>query len=593
MTINEKIAALRAEMQQQGVAAVIVPSNDPHQSEYIATRFACREWISGFTGSAGTAVVTLDHAGVWTDSRYEIQAEEELADSEFVQHQLKVQGAPEFIDYLAENLPAGSVVGIDGQLFSLQVYHLLEQKLGNKNIAIKADFDPFEKIWTDRPAMPGSAFYNHPIALAGVSTEEKLEKIRAEMQSKQADALMIEALDEIAWVLNIRGADVDCNPVGYAYLTVESAAATLFVDPAKIGVEVAAALQTAGVAVEPYEEVEKWLAEGEFTNIQVDPARFSIHQYELLAEGKVVAAEASPVQFMKAVKNEAELAGMRSAMKKDGVALVKFYKWVEEEAAKEGLSEAQCAEKLKEFRAEQEGYVGESFSAIVGFQGNGAIVHYRPQDPKAKKLNGEGMLLIDSGGQYKDGTTDITRTFYLGTPSAEHKKAYTLVLKGHIAIEQVVFPAGYAGPQIDVLARQPLWAEGMNYGHGTGHGVGASLNVHEGPINFGNKGVTGGTPFQVGMIISDEPGFYKTDAYGIRLENLVTVVEKYNNEFGQFLAFESLTLAPFEPKLIEADLLSVAEKEWLVQYQQEVRAELLPLLSEEEGQWLEQKCISF
>ncbi|BDC99685.1 aminopeptidase P family protein [Persicobacter psychrovividus] len=593
MTINERLTALRSEMQSAGVSAIIVPANDAHQSEYIADRFACREWISGFTGSAGTVVVTMNHAGLWTDSRYLIQAEEELSESEFEQHQLKVQGAPEYIDFLAENLKKGDTVGIDGQLFSLNVYQALMEQLETKDICVNAQFDPFEVIWKDRPEMPEAKFFIHPMAYAGQSVSEKLTAIRAKMKAEGTDALMVEALDEIAWMLNLRGADVDCNPVGYAYLSIETDRATLYTAAGKITEEVNAHLQEAAVTVADYTAVFNWLSKGTFEHLWIDPARFSIHHYELLEEGKEVCVAPSPVQFLKMIKNEAELKGMRNAMIKDGVALTKFYKWVEKVAAAEGKTEAQCAERLKAFRAEQDGYVGESFSAIVGYQGNGAIVHYRPQDPKAKSLRGEGMLLIDSGGQYKDGTTDITRTFYIGTPAAEHKKAYTLVLKGHIGIERIVFPAGYAGPQIDVLARHELWAEGMNYGHGTGHGVGAFLNVHEGPIGFGNKGVTGGTPFEVGMVVSDEPGFYKTDAYGIRLENLITVKEIYNNEFGQFLGFESLTLAPFEPKLIEVSMLSAKEIEWLNAYHQQVLEVLSPLLDAEEQAWLKAKCAQF
>ena len=590
MTTDQKIASLRQAMASQGIDAVIIPSSDAHQSEYAAPRFAVRAWVSGFTGSAGTVVVTRDHAGLWADSRYFLQAEQQLSGSEVRLHKLQVQTAPEWVAWVASALPEGSVVGVDGRVFSLASARHMEQVLARKGIRLRVDFDPAQ-VWTqDRPAMPDSSVYVHDVHTAGVSAREKLESVRRFLAENHADRILIDALDEVAYVLNIRGADVAFNPVTYAYLAVSAHDAVLFIDAEKLPSQLKNYLRTVGVEVQPYHQVEQWIARPESGTLCVDASKFSAYHASLIPQGTKVVEKPSPVAMLKCVKNPAEIAGEHRAMLKDAVALAEFYRLAEEESEKNGWDEADLAALVGTIRAKQPGYISESFGAIVGFRENGAIVHYSPKKGSAKKIQGSGMLLIDSGGQYTDGTTDITRTLYIGTPSPEEKRAYTAVLKAHIAIEQLVFPQGYAGPQLDAVARSRMWAMGYNYGHGTGHGVGAAMNVHEGPISFGNRGITAGVPFEPGMIISDEPGYYKTGAFGIRIENCVCVREAFENENGRFLGFEPLTLAPIETKLVDVSLLCDRELEWLNAYHRSVAEKVLPLLQGEDARWLSEKC---
>lgn len=590
MTTDEKISALRSAMAAAGVDATIVPSSDPHQSEYSAPRFAVRAWVSGFTGSAGSAVITRDHAGLWTDSRYFLQAEAQLDGTEVQLHKLQVQTEPEWVAWVAENLPAGSVVGVDGRVFSRASARGMEKLLAGRGISLRVDFDPAQ-VWTEgRPSMPVSQVYVHDVHTAGVSAREKVERIRKFLGEKGADAILIDALDEVAYTLNIRGGDVAFNPVTYAYLAVTPSQAILFIDGEKLSSEVKNYLQTIGVEVRPYQQVEDWIRSCAGKTLCIDPTKFSAYHSSLLPEGSKVIESISPVGMMKCVKTPQEIAGEHRAMLKDAVALAEFYRRAEEDAEKNGWDEADLAELVGSIRAKQPGYISESFGAIVGFRENGAIVHYSPKKGSAKKIQGSGMLLIDSGGQYTDGTTDITRTLYIGEPTPEEKRAYTAVLKAHIAIERLVFPAGYSGPQLDAVARSQMWALGYNYGHGTGHGVGAAMNVHEGPISFGNRGITSGVPFEPGMVISDEPGYYKTGGFGIRIENCVTVREAFENENGRFLGFEPLTLAPIETKLVEVSLLSDQELEWLNGYHAHVREKVLPLLEGEDARWLAEKC---
>lgn len=590
MTTDEKIAALRQAMAAAGADAVIIPSSDAHQSEYAAPRFAVRAWISGFTGSAGTAVVTRDHAGLWADSRYFLQAEQQLAGSQMRLHKLQVQTAPEWVEWVAGALPEGAVVAVDGRVFSLASARYMQQVFARKGISLRVDFDP-ARVWTQgRPQMPCSEVYVHDVHTAGVSAREKLEAVRRFLSEKGAQRILIDGLDEVAYTLNIRGADVAFNPVAYAYLGVTAAGAVLFIDQRKLPSQLRNYLRTVGVDVQPYEGVETWLRQPAAGTLCVDPSKFSAYHASLIPQDVAVVESPSPIGMMKCVKNAAEIAGEHRAMLKDAVALAEFYRLAEEESEKNGWDEADLASLVGSIRAKQPGYISESFGAIVGFRENGAIVHYSPRKGSAKKIQGSGMLLIDSGGQYTDGTTDITRTLYIGTPGDEEKRAYTAVLKAHIAIERLVFPQGYAGPQLDAVARSRMWALGYNYGHGTGHGVGAAMNVHEGPISFGNRGITAGVPFEPGMIISDEPGYYKTGAFGIRIENCVCVRPAFENEDGPFLGFEPLTLAPIETKLVDVALLEDGELEWLNAYHATVLEKVLPLLEGENARWLSEKC---
>lgn len=590
MTTDEKIAALRALMKTKGIDAVIIPSSDTHQSEYSAPRFAMRAWISGFSGSAGTVVITQGHAGLWTDSRYFLQAESELSGSEMQLHKLVVQTNPEWVEWVAANLPAGSAAGIDGRVFSLGAARTMEKMLSEKGIRLITDFDPAQ-IWTQgRPDMPHSDVYVHDVHTAGTTARQKIDAVRKAMEEEGAQSILIDSLDEVAYMLNIRGGDVAYNPVTYAYLAVTADKAILFIDSGKLPSEAKNYLRSAAVEVRPYEDVEKWIAAETEKTLMADPSKFSAYHRSLLPAEVKLAERTSPVAMMKCVKNEAEIQGERRAMLKDAVALAEFYRLAEEESEKNGWDEADLANLVGRIRAKQPGYVSESFGAIVGFRENGAIVHYSPKKGSAKKIEGSGMMLIDSGGQYTDGTTDITRVLYIGEPSEEEKKAYTAVLKAHIAIERLVFPEGYSGPQLDAVARSRMWAYGYNYGHGTGHGVGAMMNVHEGPISFGNKGITSAPAFRKGMVISDEPGYYATGKFGIRIENCVTVREAFENENGRFLGFEPLTLAPIETKLVDRDMLSDEELEWLNGYHALVLEKVLPLLDGEDARWLAEKC---
>ena len=590
MTIDEKLKKLRAYMAENNIDAVIIPSSDAHQSEYSARCFAMREWISGFTGSAGTVVVTASHAGVWVDSRYFIQCEKEIEGTEYVMHPLVVQTAAEWVTWIAENMTSGQTVGIDGRVFSLASAGDIRSTLSSKGIKLALDFCA-AAVWEDRPSMPTAPVYVHDIKTAGKSAVDKISAIRTFLRTNRADAIVIDALDEVAYTLNVRGADVACNPVTYAYLAISDTRAILFIDEVKLSAEVKEYLQSIDVEVRPYGAIEDWLKEGKEGDVLcVDAGKFSAYHRELLSDDVMVKNVTSPVAMAKCIKNQAEIEGMRRAMLKDAVALTEFFRRVESEAVEKGYDEADLASMVIDIRRKQEGYITESFGAIVGYKENGAIVHYRPEKGQAKKIEGSGMILIDTGGQYKDGTTDITRVWYIGEPSDEEKRAYTAVLKAHIAIERLVFPAGYSGPQLDAIARKEMWAYHLNYGHGTGHGVGAAMNVHEGPVSFGNKGIPVGVPMQEGMIVSDEPGYYKTGGYGIRIENCVLIEKKHENELGEWLGFKYLTLCPIETRLIDIDMMKDEEIEWLNAYHADVLAKVLPLVEGEDAKWLAEKC---
>jgi Xaa-Pro aminopeptidase len=591
MTVSEKMGLLRQQMATHQLDAYLVPSSDPHQSEYLSAHWQSRAWLSGFSGSAGTLVVLPEEAGLWTDSRYFIQAEQELAGSSIALHQQLVPHAPEHIAWLRDHLQPGARIGIDGRLFSAQQARYLEKQFYPKNIQLDYTLDLIAPIWADRPPLPEDPVYEHDITFTGQSRNEKLESIRQAL-AHPTSTLLCSALDDIAWALNLRGSDIDCNPLFMAYLLISPAQATLYVAPEKISASLKSILEADHIILRPYEAVWHDLERlKDNTHICLDPSHTSIALYSRLDHTRITEIP-SPIQHLKAIKNPTEIRHIRETMRKDGVALLRLLCWLEStlENNQHTITEYDVAQRLAAFRAEQPDYKGESFPAIVGYGANGAIVHYRPQKESAAAIHPEDLLLLDSGGQYLDGTTDITRTIALGPPTAEQKRAYTLVLKGHIALASVRFPEGTVGMQLDTLARLPLWMDGLAYGHGTGHGVGFFLSVHEGPNGFAASPTTsrGATPFRPGMLTSNEPGYYPAGKYGVRIENLLLCTE--SKEYPGFLHFETVSLFPIDTALIDIHLLHPEELQWLNDYHQKVFDSLAPLLEAEEVAWLKAKC---
>ena len=577
-------------MRREHLAAFIFPSTDPHQGEYVPDHWKGREFISGFNGSAGTAVVTMTSAALWTDSRYFLAAEEQLKGTEYQLMKLKMEGTPTIAEWLGRELTSSTEVGIDGWCSSAnEVKTLIADLRKHGGITLRTNLDPLKLIWRDRPAIPENPVEIYPIEYAGESCHEKLGRIRQALREKHADGMLMAALDDIAWTLNLRGTDVHCNPLFVSYLLISTKSATLYINKVKLSPEVIAYLKAEGVGVEPYEDVRKGLADYFEYNILIDPDEINYTLYKSVT--REIVEEESPVKRMKTVKNEREIAGFRSAMLKDGIAMVKFLKWLSGYSGKDGISgisEISASDKLEAFRAEQPLYRGLSFDTIAGYQAHGAIVHYEATPETDIPLKPEGFLLLDSGAQYLDGTTDITRTIALGPLTEEQKRVYTLVLKGHIQIELCKFPAGASGTQIDILARQALWREGLNYLHGTGHGVGTYLNVHEGPHQFRMEWKP--APLVAGMTITDEPGIYLAGKFGVRIENTLLITLYKKTEFGQFLQFEPLTLCPIDTSPILRELLLPEEAEWLDRYHQLVYNTLAPYLDAEEVAWLREAC---
>jgi Xaa-Pro aminopeptidase len=586
--INERLAKLREVMNQEGISACIIPGTDPHASEYIADYWKEREWISGFDGSAGTAVITTEKAGVWTDSRYFLQGAEQLAGTGF---DLMKQGLPEtleIIPWLISELNPGQKVAVNSQMFSVNAYAAMKNELESNGIQLIA-LDLMAKTWTDRPALPLNKLFVFDVKYAGKSASEKLQILRAELKKVRANAFIMSALDDIAWLFNIRGNDVSYNPVVISYALVEEEKATLFIDNEKLSSETKAYLEAEGVSVAPYMAVYDSLKNiAESRTVLIDGAKLNQSLYEAIPQYCAKRNTMSPVFRLKSIKNEVEMEGVRRAMIKDGVALTRFFMWLEKNVEKEEISEISLSQKLFDFRSEQENFVGESFGTIAGYAGHGAIVHYRATPESDASLAAENILLLDSGGQYFDGTTDITRTITLGKPTEQQIADFTMVLKGHINLGKAIFPAGTRGSQLDILARKALWDNCLNYGHGTGHGIGHFLNVHEGPqsIRMDENPVT----LQPGMILSNEPGMYRAGEYGIRTENLVHVVPAAKTEFGQFLTFETLTLFPIDKNLIDVYALEMDEVDWLDAYHEKVFETLSPYLNKEEQKWLKEKC---
>ena len=587
-TINNRIAALRAHIAQEQIQAFIIPSTDPHLSEYVAPHWQSREWISGFTGSAGTVVVTAKDAGLWTDSRYFLQAARQLEGTCITLYKEMLPETPNIPEFLSAHLQEGDCVGIDGKMFSAEEVEHLQKELKKSGIRIKSIADPMQLLWTDRPAMPLAPAFVYDTKYAGMSFTEKLPAVRQAMEAAGADSLLLSALDEIAWLLNIRGNDVHCNPVVVSYLLIEKDKVNYFVQPQKVTPELTEYFNVNGISVHPYEEIGDYLNNFNAHSILMNPAKTNYAIYSAIRPGCLIINGASPVALLKAIRNKQEIAGIHAAMQRDCVALVKFLKWLDEAVPAGKETEISVDKKLHTFRAAQPLYMGESFDTIAGYKEHGAIVHYEATPETDVTLKPEGFLLLDSGAQYLDGTTDITRTIALGPLTEEEKTDYTLILKGHIALAMAVFPEGTRGAQLDVLARMPIWKERMNYLHGTGHGVGHFLNVHEGPqsIRMNENPVA----LQPGMVTSNEPGVYKAGSHGIRTENLVLTVPAGEGMFGKYLKFETLTLCPICRKGIIKELLTAEEIGWLNDYHRTVYEKLSPDLNNDEREWLKEAC---
>lgn len=583
------LEALRDLMRSKHIDAVIIPGTDPHQSEYPSEHWKFRDYVSGFTGSNGTAVVTLDDAGLWTDSRYFLQAAEQLEGSGFTLRKENIPGEPTVLEWLGEVLDEDAVVGVDGRLFSLIEANRIEMFCAQNGFMFAPDFRAAEAIWTDRPVRPMNPAFVHDEALAGEDVDSKISRVVDAIDAADADGLLITALDEIAWLLNLRGSDVDYTPVVIAFAYVSEDERVLFIDSEKVTSEVKNHLKKYGVKIKDYDDIEKFLGKISSTaTVMVDPNRVSDALGQAMICNKTYMA--SPVIALKGVKNECQIAGFRQAMLYDGAAMVRMMMWLEQNVAN-GITEMDVDRRLQQERAAYASNRGDSFHMIAGYKDHGAIVHYEATDESAYTLVPEGLLLIDTGGQYLEGTTDITRTISLGNPTAAEKHDYTLILKGHLALSRAVFPKGTMGVQLDVLARGPLWNEGMTYLHGTGHGVGHFLGCHEGPQSIRME--ANPTPLELGMVTSNEPGIYKTGEYGIRTENLLLCVPACSNEeWGEFYKFESLTLFPYDTTLMDMDMLSREEVKQINDYHAMVCERLRPLLNADEAQWLEQKCKS-
>ena len=585
--IKLRLARLRELMKREHLSAFIFPSTDAHQSEYVADHWRGREWISGFNGSAGTSVVTMKSAALWTDSRYFLAAEEQLEDTEYQLMRLKMEGTPTITEWLGKELQdvQSPEVGLDGMVNSYNYVKDLSyslRKLGG--ITLRTNLDPLEQIWENRPSLPANPVEIQPLEYAGETLASKVVRIRKSLRELHADGMLVSALDDIAWTLNLRGTDVHCNPVFVSYLLIESDKVSLFVDDNKLSPEVKQYLQDNQVSLYNYNKVEKCLESYSEYNILLDGDETSYYLWKTVKCQEIVAA-ASPIPAMKAVKNEAEIEGYRSAMLKDGVAMVKFLKWLKPAVETGGQTEISIGEKLTSLRAEQKLFRDISFDTIAGYAQHGAIVHYEATPETDVVLKPEGLILIDSGAQYQDGTTDITRTIALGAVSEEMKHIYTLVLKAHIQLELVKFPDGASGTQLDAVGRECMWREGYNFLHGTGHGVGSYLCVHEGPHQIRMEWMP--TPLRAGMTLTDEPGLYLAGKFGVRIENTVLISDYMSTEFGKFLQIEPLTLCPIDTTPIDVDMLLPEEIDWLNAYHHSVYEKLSPFLDEEEKIWLE------
>lgn len=589
-TICERIAALRGAMKEQNIQAYIIPTTDPHMSEYPAACWKYREWISGFTGSCGTVVVTLDKAGLWTDSRYFLQAEMQLEGTGIDLYKLMIPGTPSIAQFLLSELNEGDTVGLNGLTYSLADAQSLELDLKKKGIGVNSDLSLIDPIWSDRPAVPEAPIFEMPVALSGKSSEDKIEEINRMLHQAGADCTILSALDEVAWTCNIRGTDVSYNPVAVSYAFVSDKECVLFINPKKVPAEIAEHLKKEGWILADYGKVFDYLNRlPENVRVFMDRSKTNMAIYNALPKGAMVIDGISPANHLKSIKNETEIKGFRNAVVKDGIALTKFYFWLEKMmAAGEKVTELSASHKLTELRSEQPLYVMDSFASISSYGPHGAVVHYSPTPETDVELKPDNLYLLDSGAQYLDGTTDITRTIALcPEPTEQMKKDFTRALKGTIGIAKCKFPAGIRGCLVDAFARKPLWDAGINYLHGTCHGIGHCLNVHEGPqsIRMEENPVI----LEAGMVMSDEPAMYRAGEYGIRTENMVLIRKDSETEFGTFLGFETLTLCYIDTRLVIPSMLSAREHAWLNKYHQQVYETLSPHLTEEEKAWLKEK----
>jgi Xaa-Pro aminopeptidase len=598
--VRARIDALRAAMHANGLAAWIVPSTDPHLSEYLPERWQGREWASGFTGSAGTLLVTADVAGLWVDSRYWTQADSQTAGTGIEVMKIVGASSPGHVEWLAGHLPAGSVAGADGAVLSLAAARTLQEKLGARDIALRTDLDLLDEVWPQRPGLPAAAVYEHPAPYAPTPRGEKLERIRAEMRAAGAQAHFVSTLDDIAWITNLRGADVSYNPLFAAHLMISGESAVLFVGEGKIAPTLREKLAAEGFTLAPYGDAAAAIAAlPSRSGVLLDPRRVTLAFRQAVPETVRVIEAINPSTLAKSRKSEAEIAFVRQAMEQDGAALAEFFAWFEAALGHERITELTIDEKITAARSRRPGFVCPSFSTIAGFNANGALPHYRATEEGHAVIGepgrtGDGLLLIDSGGQYPFGTTDITRVVPVGQTTREQREDFTRVLKGMISLSRAMFPRGTRSPALDVLARMPIWAGGIDYGHGTGHGVGYFLNVHEGP-----HGITPHlapepqTALEPGMITSNEPGIYRPGRWGVRIENLVLTVPAEKSEFGEFLRFETLTLCPIDTRCVEREMLSAEEIGWLNDYHAEVASRVGPLVSGAAREWLEQRTRPF
>jgi len=588
MTYREKLAAIRNQMLADNIQAYIIPSADPHISEYLPDRYKSILFASGFTGSAGTLVITMDFAGLWTDGRYYIQAVEQLSGTGYELVKLKAQGNAEYIDWLSEKLAPGDTIAFDARLISVQLTQLLEQQFLFREINLRSDKDYLDPIWDNRPELPKAAAFLLDETITGEPVPEKLRRLRTAMQQCGAEYHLISSLDDIAWLFNIRGSDVKCNPVVLSFALISSDSARLFIDVAKLDKKDKTLLLSWNVEIRNYNDIEYELAEIPASgSILIDPKRNCSALFEKIPDGVKVIFDVNPTTRFKAVKNPVEIGNIRETMIKDGVALTRFYKWLEENIGQIKITEIAASEQLYQFRAQQHGFIGESFDTIAGYKAHGALPHYKAVPESNAELASDGLFLLDSGGQYLRGTTDITRVISLGNLTEEEKTDYTLVLKGMIDGVTARFPKGSKGYQIDAITRKPLWDYAANYGHGTGHGVGYFLNVHEGPQVFNAANVP--VEIEPGMITSIEPGIYRPGKHGIRIENLVLTVPDVSNEFGDFYTFETLTICYIDTAAVETALLDSRHISWLNKYNGRVFEMLKPYLNEEEISWLQQK----
>ena len=591
MKTTEKLQLLREAMKNENVQACIIPSTDPHIGEYIPDHWKTREWISGFNGSAGTIVVTSEKAGLWTDSRYFIQAEAQLKDTGIELFKMGISGTPTPEEWIKNQLSPNNTVGFEKNVYTTSDALALIRFFSDHQINIKSDFAPYNLIWKDRPDIPLNKTFTLPEELSGESSKSKINRLLIEMKKRGANFTILASLDMIAWLFNIRGNDINCNPVTVSYAIVSEKETVLFINPKKLTPEVIEYLQEQTVILAEYDKIHSYIQKIASENtILITPNKINYGLYSAIPKDcEVIQSDVHPIDYMKSIKNEKEIEGFRQAMRRDGVALVKFFIWLENQLEEnKTVTELDIGEKLKEFRNEQDYFFSESFGTIAGYGEHGAIVHYGATTDTNAKILPEGLLLIDSGAQYFDGTTDITRTIAVGSVSDEMKKDFTNILKGNIQLSKAIFPNGTVGMQLDILARQFIWEEGQNFLHGTGHGIGHFLNVHEGPqsIRMNFNPVT----LQPGMITSNEPGIYKAGKYGIRIENLILTIRHKTTEFGDFYAFETLTLCPIDKKVIDWSLMTKDETEWLNNYHQKVYEQLSPFLSEKEKEWLK-KCV--